>query len=313
MVLPYPTCAARRDEKPRNLKMSRFSRISALQSAMSALSHACGWLPSALDCDNVHSYMDTVSKTAHLEPAPDAAAFDYGLAITKVASIAFPFLSPGITLFDLITTPARSKRLSDWCEELRLRFNDFSQKVEGMTPEALANSDAFISAFAQATQAAIKTHLPEKREALRNAVLNVALGKEPDEDRQQQFLALVDRFSEVHLRILKLLSDPAGYFRIQGRPVPNLNHVKPKMLINSLVGQAFPSLRKGSEDGSTFQFTEMILGDLVSSRLVAFEQNQDTWVVPAYAIKAGGGPIGKMTKDLGDDFLAFIAEPVVLK
>src|ERR1035438_9693178 len=109
-----------------------------------------------------------------LEPAPGKTAVDYGLAIAKVASIAFPFFGAGVTLVDLVTAPLRGKRFSDWCEEIRLRLNDLSEKVDGMTPEALAKDDAFFSAFAQATQAALRTHQQEKLDALRNAVLNVA-------------------------------------------------------------------------------------------------------------------------------------------
>lgn len=50
---------------------------------------------------------------------------------------------------------------------------------------------------------------------------------------------------------------------------------------------------------SSFQFIELVLGDLVSARVVAFERHQETWAVPAYAIPPGGGPIRKMTKAFG--------------
>jgi hypothetical protein len=140
----------------------------------------------------------------HLQPAPGMTAFDYAMAIAKVGAIAFPFLGPGITLFDLVTAPARGKRMSDWCEDLRLHLNELSQKMDGLTPEALATNGAFISAFAQATQTALKTHQEEKLEALRNAVLNVAAGLAPPEDHYQTFfLSLVDSLTPTHLLMLK--------------------------------------------------------------------------------------------------------------
>ena len=95
---------------------------------------------------------------------------------------------------------------------------------------------------------------------------------------------------------------------MQGLAVPNLNHVAPKMLVATVIQELFPSLLKGSANAASFQFISLPLEDLVSCRLVAFERNQDTWVVPAYAVKSGGGPIGKMTTDLGEKFLAFISE-----
>ena len=85
----------------------------------------------------------------------------------------------------------RGKRFSDWCEELRLRLNDLGQKVDGLTPETLANDEAFVSAFAQATQSALRTHLKEKLDALRNAVLNVAVKMAPGDDLQTAFFTLI--------------------------------------------------------------------------------------------------------------------------
>jgi hypothetical protein len=114
-----------------------------------------------------------------LEPAPDPTAFDHAMTAAKVGGIAFapafPFLGAGVAFIDLLTAPLRGKRMNDWCEEFRLRFNDLSRKIEGLTWEKLEKDEAFFSSFAQATQAAIKTHQKEKLEALRNAVLNVAL------------------------------------------------------------------------------------------------------------------------------------------
>jgi hypothetical protein len=165
-------------------------------------------LPSCLDCDNVlydTLSMDSLKLTpdTRLQPAPARSAFDYGLAIAQVGAIAFPFVGAGVKLFDLVTAPLRGKRMSDWCEELRLHLNELSQKVDRLTPETLAKNDAFVSAFAQATQAALKTHQAEKREALRNAVLNVAIGSAPSEDLQLIFLNLVDSFTPTHLGVLR--------------------------------------------------------------------------------------------------------------
>jgi hypothetical protein len=139
----------------------------------------------------------------HLEPPPGKTAFDYGLAIAKVGAIAFPFFGAGVTLVDLVTSPLRGKRFTNWCEEIRLRLNELSQKVDGLTPETLAKNEVFISAFAQATQAALKTHQTEKLEALRNALMNVAVAKAPSEDLQLIFLNLVDSFTPTHLKVLE--------------------------------------------------------------------------------------------------------------
>ena len=143
---------------------------------------------------------------ARVEPAPERTAVDYAMAVAQLGGMAFPFLGPGVALVDLITSPMRGKRFSDWCEDIRVHLNDLHQKVDGLTPESLANNDAFFSAFAQATQSAIRTHQQEKLEALRNAVLSVAAGTAPEEYLQSVFLNLVDSFTVTHLRLLVLFN-----------------------------------------------------------------------------------------------------------
>jgi hypothetical protein len=145
-----------------------------------------------------------------VEPAPDATAFDHGMTVAKVAALALPFAGPGVALLDAIITPLRGRRMSDWCEKIRLGLNDLSQRIDGLTPERLAKDEAFVSAFGQATQAVLRTHQVEKREALRNAVLNVAIGKAPSDDKQLVFLNLIDRFTPIHLQILSFLGDRTG-------------------------------------------------------------------------------------------------------
>lgn len=143
-----------------------------------------------------------INPDSRLEPVPDRTPFDYAIAVAKAGTLAFPFLGSGVTLFDLVTAPLRGKRMQEWCEELRLRVNDLSQKVNGLTPERLAQDDAFVSAFAHASQVAMRNHQTEKLDALRNAVLNVAIGNAPSADMQQFFLTLVDSFTPMHLTIL---------------------------------------------------------------------------------------------------------------
>src|SRR5438876_2740538 len=79
-----------------------------------------------------------INPDPRLEPAPERTGFDYGVSVAKAGTIVFPFLGAGVTLFDLITTPLRTKRLSDWLEQLRLRINELSQKVATLTPVRLA-------------------------------------------------------------------------------------------------------------------------------------------------------------------------------
>jgi hypothetical protein len=250
----------------------------------------------------------------HLEPAPEQTAFDYGLLMAKVATLVFPFAGAGVTLFDLVTAPSRGKRLSDWCEELRIRLNDLSEKVAGLTPERLAKDDAFVSTFAHATQAALRTHQSEKRQALHNAVLNVALGKEPETDRQILFIALIDRFTVFHLNLLRAFADPKSYCLQRLIPVPMLEYGT-KLLATQLVHALMPGIgdltRSPVEDrkGTSFQMSDWVLSDLEAANLIALDRHQQTWSVPRYSSSPRPVEVGSLVTHLGEDFLAFITDP----
>ena len=53
-------------------------------------------------------------------------------------------------MFDLLTAPIRGRRIDNWYEDVRIHLNDLHQKVHGMTPEGLAQNEAFFSALVQA-------------------------------------------------------------------------------------------------------------------------------------------------------------------
>lgn len=68
-----------------------------------------------------------------------------------------------------------------------------------------------MSAAVQATRATVSTHRREKLEALRNAVLNSALSRALDHERQTIFFHLIEMFSVTHFDILRLFADPKTF------------------------------------------------------------------------------------------------------
>lgn len=220
-----------------------------------------------------------------VEPAPEQTGFDYGLAIAKVGAVAFPFFGAGVTLLDLITAPLRGKRSSDWCEEIRLRLNELSQKIDGLTPETLAANEAFISAFAQATQAALRTHQREKLHALRNAVVNVAAGTAPADDLHMAFFALIDRLTPSHLAVLRFFNETPWDGVQAGRPLE----------------QAVPQVKSevAALENVEDDFVKLLIRELYGSGLSQF--NPDDFSSPK--AKAGA-----WLTTVGRQFLEFISE-----
>jgi hypothetical protein len=211
-------------------------------------------------------------------------------------------------LLGLLSSPLAQRR-DDWLTDLERRLRDLEGTVEGFHFDGLAQNEEFVSATLQATQAALRTHQREKLDALRTAVINVALGKEPNPNRQQQFLALVDRFTAEHLTVLRFFDDPGSYFAKHGQSIPNVP-IGTNILASQLVSQAMPELAATKSPieertASAFQFTELLISDLVAAKLITLHRSNETWSIPKF-----GGPrstaISSVTTHLGNDFLAFI-------
>lgn len=73
--------------------------------------------------------------------------------------------------------------------------------------EDLRKDPAFMDVVLQASRAAYMTSKTDKREALRNTILNSALPNSPDDSTRQIFINILDGFTEWHVRILKFLAD----------------------------------------------------------------------------------------------------------
>jgi hypothetical protein len=103
--------------------------------------------------------------------------------------------------------PVHARRLELFWKEFA---DDFEKHCAECTVENLVNDEAFISASIQIARMVVATHHDEKREYLRNALLNVALGREPDDTKQQIFLNAIEAFSPAHVKALVLLRPSSG-------------------------------------------------------------------------------------------------------
>jgi hypothetical protein len=121
---------------------------------------------------------------------PEASGWDHAHLALKSALSAVPVVGgPAAELFAAIIAPPLARRRDQWLQDLAESLAALQEKVAGFSAESLAQNEAFVSAALQASRAAIQTHHSEKREALRNALLNIAIGRAPDEDQQAMFLS----------------------------------------------------------------------------------------------------------------------------
>lgn len=210
----------------------------------------------------------------------------------RAALSAIPFVGgAAVELFNRVLAPPIQRRRDAWLNVLAERIAKMEQEGR-INVEELQNNDEFVSTVMQASQVAIRNHQQEKLDALRNAVLNTAIGQSPDDSKREMFLGLVDVFTVWHLRILSLLADPPGWFQRHDKPVP-------QFAFSSSLEQVIKAALQ--EIASQKEFLELVMRDL-DDRKLANSGGLMTMMTPQ-------GALQKRTTTLGDEFLHFISKP----
>jgi hypothetical protein len=78
-------------------------------------------------------------------------------------------------LFETVFSAPLEKRKEKWMQELAGAITQLQKIVGDLTPERLAENEAFITMAIQASGIAMRSHQQIKLDALRNAVINSAL------------------------------------------------------------------------------------------------------------------------------------------
>lgn len=199
-------------------------------------------------------------------------------------------------LFDHIVGPPIERRRREWMQEVGEALARLES--EGViTLEELRSDEEFVSVLVQASRVAIRNHREEKLRALRNAVLNTAIGSSPDETDRQIFISLIDRFTVSHLRILRVLHDTNSVIDERGLDLDTDKLREPKEARGAtfrFLVRAFPELESRDD------LYEPITDELVNRGLLTSSASTAT-------ISSSLRP--SYTTSLGDRFLSFIEDP----
>lgn len=140
------------------------------------------------------------------ERYPEPTEADTAQAIARAGIAAIPVIGGPINqVLSLVLAPAVGRRRDEWLKELADALDQMEKHVAGFRVEKLADNEAFVSATIQATLIAIGTHQREKREYLRNGLLNIAKGITSDEIKQQVFLNAIEEFTPAHIKALNVI------------------------------------------------------------------------------------------------------------
>ncbi len=224
----------------------------------------------------------------------DKSKVDVAHSLVKAAVSAVPMVGgPAAELFSLVIAPPLQKRQIEWMNDVAEGLKALERCVERFKVENLKDNEQFISTVLNANQVAIRNHQKEKREALKNAIFNVAVGHCPDEDTQAMFLHLIDRFTAWHLRILRLFQNPLQLGAEKGMRPERYSFAGSR---SQLLEEYFPEL------SGQRQFYDVIVADLSAEGMLGIRD--------IHGNITGHGMFQKVTTEWGDQFVRFITSPI---
>jgi len=216
---------------------------------------------------------------------------DVGQAVVRAAVASVPVLgSAASELLNVVVTPPLEARRNEWLNRLADDVDELAAKVDGFTREGLSENDEFLAAVATAVGVATRAAQEEKRDMLRNAVLNSALGRVPEFSLQSAFIAYLDYLTPLHVRLLSIFRNPSTALKEAGS---NLEASIAMGAPSQVARELLPDV-----DNETLAF---VWQDLYQRQLVESDSLGGTMTK--------GGVVAKRSTKLGDAFLDFVSTP----
>jgi hypothetical protein len=226
-------------------------------------------------------------------PAPKPDAKDRAHAALRSALAAIPYGGgAAIELVSAIVTPSLERRKSEWMEQVGLGLSELEDHFEEFSVEHLLEDEEFVTALMHAVQSAIRNHHNEKRRALRNAVLNVAIGHKPEEDWQLLFLHFIDALTPWQVTLLPYFQNPRTYGEARGITYPDWSMGGPTQVLE----HTFSELKNCRD------FYDQLVKDMHARGLLSTDSLHITMT--------GQGMFQKATTEMGDKFVNFITSPI---
>src|SRR6185503_115397 len=138
-----------------------------------------------------------MSEPKKYEP-PTAGVGDKAYSLVRAAVGSIPMVgNAAVELLSVVFAPPLERRRLRWMEEIAnsLRALDESREI---SLSDLQRNEAFVTTLVQASDFAVRNHQGEKIQALRNAVVNSALGVNIDDDLQLTFIRYINELTPSH-------------------------------------------------------------------------------------------------------------------
>lgn len=220
---------------------------------------------------------------------------DFAIAVTRATIASIPIVGGGaVEFFNLVVGDPAQKRRDEFYERLLERLQNLEGTISAITPENLANDEQFQATFIECAQISARTTQEQKRELLRNAIINTAVATNLNETVRAMFVQLTDRLTVDHIRLLKIYDDPSSIPAVKRR------------LSSVMMGPTSVVIEAAAPDlAADLGFCELLLKDLHSAALM-----ED----PGLHTTMTGDGIGQpRTTKLGRNYLLFLSDPETRK
>jgi len=188
---------------------------------------------------------------------PTASNLDRIHTGVKIAANLIPMIGGSVSeLFSNLVKPSLQKRQNEWSIMVGEELIKLSERIESL--EALQSNEYFIDIAIEATRIALTTSNKTKLESLKNVILNAAVYKSHDEDKQKMYLRFIDEFTELHILFMESMNNPLNALRKYGKNTPNISI----FYIYDFIKLLFPAL-KSDEEFITLVFDELIRRKLI--------------------------------------------------
>ena len=220
-------------------------------------------------------------------------------------------LVPGAAeLFEYFVTPPLEKRRQEWMREIGEALREL-ERNKGVSLEQLQSNDKFVDALLHASQLIARNSQIEKRNALKNAVLNAALLQAPEESLLQMFLEWIDIFTVWHLKILSFMDNPDQWIKLSSNQPGkvDMDDLKKQWLDEGGNQYTGPMNR-----GSFIFFIEAVYPELKERKSFYPQIVRDLYVHGLISVEdlssiEWDGILTKRSTELGVQFLGFIRNP----
>lgn len=133
---------------------------------------------------------------------PHSQISDKAYAIVRAAISLIPYFgSPAVELLSGFYKSPIDRRREQWIEQVTadLRILDECRQIN---LNDLENDEVFTTTLIQASEVAVRNHQQEKIQALRNVVMNAAVGIDINEDLKLTFIRYINELTPTHFKLL---------------------------------------------------------------------------------------------------------------